>query len=174
MSRAALIILLASTAASALLLDVRAGGSRCLHEVLSKHDLVKAEYKLEPRAGAAEGERVAFEVRVRPAPRGAAPRRARATPHTREYPQMPAGDGAGRQDGVSGGGRRGRQVFIHCGRGRLALSVRRRADVARNDARCSRTRGPRHARTAARTTYRRSTPTLPRAATPTPPIAPAA
>ena len=82
-----LFLLLAFAARSgALLLDVRAGGTRCLHEILSKHDLVKAAYKLEPRAGAPEGARVSFEARVRA--RGA---RARDRPqpprtHTRTPP----------------------------------------------------------------------------------------
>lgn len=90
-----LFLLLAFAARSgALLLDVRAGGTRCLHEILSKHDLVKAAYKLEPRAGAPEGERVSFEVRVRD--RGA---RARPPPphyraaHSPPPPLRRAGDG---------------------------------------------------------------------------------
>ncbi len=50
--------------AGALLLDVPAGVSRCLQEVLSRHDLVKGAYKVEPRDGGSDGERTAFEIRV--------------------------------------------------------------------------------------------------------------
>ena len=52
------------TLTHALLLDVPAGALRCLHEVLSRHDLVKGSFKLEPRDGMQEGERTPFEIRV--------------------------------------------------------------------------------------------------------------
>lgn len=90
--RASFFLLLVCIARSAaLLLDVRAGGTRCLHEILSKHDLVKAEYKLEPRAGAPEGERVSFEVRVRArAPRDCRRRRRCRNACSRTLPPTPS------------------------------------------------------------------------------------
>jgi hypothetical protein len=71
MSRALLLLVLAARGAGAFLLDVRAGASRCLQEVLGKHDLVKAAYKLEPREGGVDGERSSFEIRVSGAAGGA-------------------------------------------------------------------------------------------------------
>ena len=60
-----MLLLLALLApAAALILDVEAGRSRCLQEILSKHDLVKGSYALlgEP----VEGERSGFTVKARP------------------------------------------------------------------------------------------------------------
>jgi hypothetical protein len=65
MAPRALALLARAAGSRALLLDVAAGTARCLQEVLSRHDLVKGSFKLEPREGAAEGERTPFEIRVR-------------------------------------------------------------------------------------------------------------
>ena len=60
-----LLLLLLCSSCSALVLDVVPGRSRCLQEILSKHDLVKGSYKLLlPPEGIREGERVEFEIRV--------------------------------------------------------------------------------------------------------------
>ena len=64
MSRFFTLSLFFITLAHSLLLDIPAGSSRCLQEVLSRHDLVKGSFKLEPRDGTQEGERTPFEIRV--------------------------------------------------------------------------------------------------------------
>ena len=48
---------------SALIFDVESGRSRCIQEVLAKHDLVKASYAL--LGEATEGERSGFTIKVR-------------------------------------------------------------------------------------------------------------